>query len=349
MNDRNSVIAYELIELSTKTLVKASPLKISMFMPEKHRNTQEVNENGIGLVKQTALRKGLYGLKALRNYGIKSIYEAAHSRDTKSLMDKLTSRSPSSLSVAVAYNTPWTIDLLVKCWKKHCIETPLLIVDNSKKDALAQEIREICERENIYYLRLPHNREWHPSRSHGLALNWTWKNLICKIDTLNSIGFIDHDCYPISPWSPDLMPSKVAYGVKSPGWLLAQKTWSLWAGYMYFRNWKTQKVSDLPMDFTPNPLDGLDTAGMNWRTFYQNLSPEEFGFSKVEKIKLRDLLDNSIFESDVTVELIDSSFIHLGGAAYKAVWSNVRGSQLARVLQEGVSTLESNWSTDDLA
>jgi len=311
-------------------------------MPEKHLNTQEFNENGIGLVKQTTLRKGLYGLKALRNYGIKSIYEAAHSRDTKSLIDQLTSRSPESLFVAIAYNTPWTIDVLVQSWKKHCFETPLLIIDNSKKENAAQEIRKFCERQDVYYLKLPHNREWHPSRSHGLALNWTWKNLICKIDTINGIGFIDHDCYPIRSWSPAQMPPKVAYGVKSPGWIMDQNTWSLWAGFMYFRNWNTQKVSALPLDFTPNPLDGLDTAGMNWRTLYRKLSQDEFGFAKVEKVKLRDLLGDSIIQSDVTVELIDSTFIHLGGAAYKAVWSNARGSELATVLQEKFSTLDKN-------
>jgi hypothetical protein len=315
-------------------------------MSKNYRKIQEFNENGIGLVKQTALRKGLYGLKALRNFGIKSLYEAAESSDTQALIKQLNSRAPGPVFVAVAYNTPWTIELLVNCWKKHCPETPLLIVDNSKKDTSAREIRKICAREDIDYLKLPHNREWHPSRSHGLALNWTWKNLICKIETINSIGFIDHDCYPIRSWSPAQMPPMVAYGVESPGWIMDQKTWSLWAGYMYFRNWKTQKVTELPLDFTPNPLDGLDTAGMNWRTLYRKLSSEEFGFSKVHKVNLRDLLGTSIFESEVKVELIDSTFIHLGGAAYKVAWSASRGSQLAEVLEQKCTILDSAWSTD---
>ena len=304
-------------------------------MPAKYQDTKDFNDNGVPFVKQTCFRKCLYGLKALRNYGIRLIYEAAKSRDNTCLLSKLKPRfnSSNSVVVTIAYNTPWTISLLAECWQKYCQETPLLVVDNSSNHFAAEEIAKICSDLGIAYVKLPNNREWHPSRSHGLALNWTWKNIICHIQNLTTVGFIDHDCYPIRPWSPANLPSKVAYGLKSPGWIRDQPTWSLWAGYMYFKNWKNQKVTQLPMDFTPNPLDGLDTGGMNWRTLYQKLPPQDYGYSKIEKISLCDLLGDSDLETDVKAELIDSTFLHLGGAAYKATWKDIGSTRLASLLR----------------
>ncbi len=318
-------------------------------MPAQYQGKEIFNDNGVRLVKQTNLRKCLYGLKALRNYGIKLIYEAAKSRDLPFLLNKLESilNSSDSIVVTIAYDTPWTISLLAECWQKYCPETPLLVIDNSSNQIAAQEIGKICSDKGISYLKLPHNREWHPSRSHGLALNWTWKNIICHMKTLTTIGFIDHDCYPIRPWSPDSLPSKVTYGLKSPGWIRDQPTWSLWAGYMYFRYQGAQNVTDLPMDFTPNPLDGLDTGGMNWRTLYRKLTPKDYGYARVEKISLCNLLGASDLKTDAEAELIDSTFLHLGGAAYKATWKDIGSTRLAALLRANLISTHPNLIRDD--
>ena len=305
-------------------------------MSTKNQGSGECNENGISLVNQTLRRKFVYGLKALRNFAIKSIYEQAKHTDSPGILSQLESSSLDSIVVTIAYNTPWTISLLVDCWQKYCVGTMLLVVDNSSKELACQEIRKICSDQDILYLRLPHNREWHPSRSHGLALNWIWKNILSRLTNLTSIGFIDHDCYPIRAWNPHSQPYKVAYGLKSPGWIRNQPTWSLWAGYMFFRSCMNQKITDLDMDFTPNPLDGLDTGGMNWRTLYRKLSPKEYGYSKLEKIRLCDLLNNSDLDTSIEAELIDSTFLHLGGAAYKAAWNDIGSTRLASLLRDSL-------------
>jgi hypothetical protein len=318
-------------------------------MPAKYQREKDFNSKGVRLVKQTFLRKCLYSLKALRNYSIKVIYEAAKSSNAPSLFNKLRaiSNSGNSVVVTIAYNTPWTISLLTECWQKYCPETTLLVIDNSSNQISSQEISKICSEQGILYLKLPHNRERHPSRSHGLALNWTWKNIICHMKNLNTIGFIDHDCYPIKPWNPASLPSKVAYGLKNPGWIRDQPTWSLWAGYMHFRNRGTQNVTDLPMDFTPNPLDGLDTGGMNWRTFYRKLTPEDYGYSKIEKISLCNLLGASDLEDDLEAQLIDSTFLHLGGAAHKAPWKDIGSTRLASLLRASLISTHPNLRRDN--
>ena len=190
----------------------------------KNQSSVECNENGIPLVSQTLRRKFVYSLKALRNFAIKSIYEQTKHVDSPGILDELESSSLDSIVVTIAYNTPWTISLLVDCWRKYCVGTMLLVVDNSSKELASQEIRKICDEKGTLYLRLPHNREWHPSRSHGLALNWTWKNILSRLTNLTTIGFIDHDCYPIGAWNPHSQPCKVAYGLKSPGWIRNQPT-----------------------------------------------------------------------------------------------------------------------------
>ena len=315
-------------------------------MSTKNQGSGECNENGISLVNQTLRRKFVYGLKALRNFAIKSIYEQAKHTDSPGILSQLESSSLDSIVVTIAYNTPWTISLLVDCWQKYCVGTILLVVDNSSKGLASQEIRKICSNQDILYLRLPHNREWHPSRSHGLALNWIWKNILSRLTNLTSIGFIDHDCYPIRAWNPHSQPYKVAYGLKSPGWIRNQPTWSLWAGYMFFRSCKNQKVTDLDMDFTPNPLDGLDTGGMNWRTLYRKLNSKEYGYSKIEKIRLCDLLNNPDLETTIEAELIDSTFLHLGGAAYKAAWNDIGSTRIESFLRDSLISSNTTLSKD---
>ena len=101
------------------------------------------------------------------------------------------------------------------------------------------------------------------------------------------------------------------------------------------------------MDFTPNPLDGLDTGGMNWRTLYRKLPQEEYGYSKIEKISLRDLLPDSDLDTNVAAELIDSTFLHLGGAAYKATWKDIGSTRLAALLRASLISSDTNLKGSD--
>jgi hypothetical protein len=113
-------------------------------MATKNQGADECNENGITLVKQTLRRRFFYSLKALRNFAIKSIYEQAKHAESPDVLGQLELSSLDSIVVTIAYNTPWTISLLVDCWRKYCVGTMLLVVDNSSKELASQEIRKIC-------------------------------------------------------------------------------------------------------------------------------------------------------------------------------------------------------------
>lgn len=141
-----------------------------------------------------------------------------------------------------------------------------VIVDNSPDDATAERIRHVARAEGAHYLQLPRN-PWSgkaPSRSHGLALNWTWHNLI-RPAVPAAFGFIDDDLFPTGrddPFAP--LARQDCYGqVRRIG-----SRWFLWAGFCMFR---FDKVADLPLDFGQDWFLGLDTGGGNWEPLYSRL------------------------------------------------------------------------------
>ena len=138
-----------------------------------------------------------------------------------------------------------------------------VIVDNSPDEQTAARIRHVVEAEGGLYLQLPRN-PWTgkaPSRSPGIALNWTGQTLIRPAGRAG-FGFIDDDLFPTAtddPFAP--LGTQDFYGqVRRIG-----ERWFLWAGFCMFR---FDKVADLPLDFGQDWFLGLDTGGGNWDPLY---------------------------------------------------------------------------------
>lgn len=139
-----------------------------------------------------------------------------------------------------------------------------LIADNSHDDAAAARIAAVCERLKRPYVRLPPNPWSQPSRSHGIALNWVWRNLIHP-GAPEAFGFLDHDIFPTAPDDPfAALAAQDCYGVVRT----TEKRWFLWPGYCVFR---FHRVRDEPLDFGQDWFCGLDTGGGNWRALYQHI------------------------------------------------------------------------------
>ncbi|MBN8997682.1 MAG: hypothetical protein J0H63_07150 [Rhizobiales bacterium] len=165
--------------------------------------------------------------------------------------------------VAIAFNDPEVIGWQVRLLRRHLPGVLYLVADNSTHDVAAGEIRSVCERHGAGWLRLP-RVAWErgvTSRSHGLALNWVWRNLIRPAGPA-SFGFIDHDLFPIAPDDPfRWLDRQDFYGhVRSAG-----TRWFLWAGFCFFR---FDHVRGLPLDFGQDWFNGLDTGGANWNVLY---------------------------------------------------------------------------------
>lgn len=141
-----------------------------------------------------------------------------------------------------------------------------VIADNSPTPEAAARLRHVVEAEGALYLQLPPN-PWTgkaPSRSHGIALNWTWHNLI-RPAAPHAFGFIDDDLFPTAPDDPFApLAEQDVYGqVRRNG-----DRWFLWAGFCMFR---FDKVADLPLDFGQDWFIGLDTGGGNWDPLYSHI------------------------------------------------------------------------------
>jgi hypothetical protein len=93
----------------------------------------------------------------------------------------------------------------------------------------------------------------------------------------------------------------------------------MWAGFMIFEMGRSP-VKKRKMDFTVNPLDTLDTGGMNWRLVYRHLSTDQYSFAKVERIQLNLKDENESQLSTIEAEIINDSFLHLGGLTHKKLW-----------------------------
>ena len=296
----------------------SSPTSISA--PIGFSEQHGYNEIGVKLIRQTFGRNLYYSVKRIRNQLTKKVYQAKRAKGTEKFLNRLSKISVDSIFFTVAYNTPWTIKLMISFWHKNCRNLHLAVIDNSSDPASAEEIRNICSTANISYLKLPKNNAGHMCRSHGFAINWIWKNLVCRTPNLNIIGLIDHDCFPIKPWDLSSKPNVFAYGAKNPGYIQGVHTWNMWAGFMIFDMGRSP-VNKRKMDFTVNPLDTLDTGGMNWRIVYRNLSTDQYSFAKVERIQLNLKDGNKGPLSTIEVEIVDDSLLHLGGLTHKKLWN----------------------------
>jgi len=291
--------------------------------------SQQIGYNEIGqkLIKQTIKRSLYYSIKRVRNQLTKKLYEDKRVKSTDRIINRLRTMGANSIFFTIAYNTPWTIKLMISFWQKNCPGLELAVMDNSSDSASSEEIHNICNSTNTIYLKLPGNNAGHMCRSHGLAINWTWKNIVCQIQDLNTIGFIDHDCFPLKPWDLSRKPNVFAYGVKNPGFIQGHQTWNMWAGFMIFDMGRSP-VKKRNMDFTVNPLDTLDTGGMNWRRVYRYLSTSQYSFARVERIRINLQDEPQSQSSTIEAEMINGSFLHLSGLTHKKAWQQYSAEEL---------------------
>ena len=167
------------------------------------------------------------------------------------------------LLVTVAFSDPQAIDWQTRLMRRNLPHALYLIADNSPDEASATAISALAAQHRVPYLRLPAN-PWHKgSRSHGIALNWLWQNLI-RPGEPDMFGFLDHDLFPTASDDPfAALASQDFYGVVRP----AGSFWFLWAGFCFYR---FDGVRDKKLDFGQDWFNGLDTGGGNWRILYRH-------------------------------------------------------------------------------
>ena len=77
-----------------------------------------------------------------------------------------------------------------------------------------------------------------------------------------------------------------------------------------------------------NPLDTLDTGGMNWRRVYRYLSTSQYSFARVERIRINLQDEPQSQSSTIEAEMINGSFLHLSGLTHKKAWQQYSAEEL---------------------
>lgn len=223
--------------------------------------------------------------------------------------------------IVVSFNNDKIIEIQIDQLRKH-VKDPfyLTIADNSTDKEYAGKIEKICTGKKVGYIKLPGQNYFKNSYSHGIALNWMYKNYIKKRAPVY-FGFLDHDIFPVA--DVKLIPfleKQPYFGLKhfaispkneniwdknTPGF------WYLWAGFCFF---KTAALQNKKIDFMPVTFQSIcfDTGGSNWQSLYSKDNPQNYYFPSWQRIKTG---TGEIRQSDF-VDLIDDKWVHTINGAY---------------------------------
>lgn len=195
------------------------------------------------------------------------VRSAAPDADAAAVARGLTGRK---VLVTIAFADPEATDWQIRLVRRYIRHDVHLVADNSTDADAAAAIRQVAAKHDVPYIRLPCSRSHtmaltgpHPSRSHGMALNWVWYNVIGPGEPA-AVAFLDDDLFPTAaedPFAP--LAGQDFYGVVR--WAGAR--WFLWAGYCVFN---CHAVAGQRLDFRPDWFIGLDTGGGNWEPLYRH-------------------------------------------------------------------------------
>ncbi len=244
------------------------------------------------------------GIKLVRNTAAERFYRSRQSPDLDRFLHDHAGLRDRTIAVAVAFNTPWAIRLLLRTTSENFVDATLIVVDNSSKGEAREEIRALCAEAGVPYLPLPPNPIRHACRSHGAALNWTYHNLIVPLRPA-VFAFIDHDLFPLSPID---LASRVAdqpvFGLSTPPGF----GWSIWAGYCVY---DFAEASQHELDFGTDRARGHDTGGRNWVEYYRHLDRDRIRLVDPQIVALKDPVTDNMFE----VQMMDV-FAHVGQVSH---------------------------------
>lgn len=244
--------------------------------------------------------------KQARNDIISRLY-TRHTTDNhqKEICKINQSTNANNIIISITFGRTRLTELQIKQFKKFNQDSLLIIADNSPTTEGKNAIEKTCRQENIHYFSLPKNRSTHANRSHSLALQWCYKNIISQVHP-EIFGFIDHDIIPTQPFNiTNKQWSIPIYGLVWNSSI--NKAWQLWAGYCFF-NYRLTKNKNL--NFMYDFANGLDTGGRNY-SYFKTLNRSSI--PNISNIFAYSEHNNKNYK----FQIIDECWVHMGGAGHK--------------------------------
>lgn len=230
--------------------------------------------------------------------------------------------------ITVSFNNPKVIEYQIKLIKKFAQGSfTIIICDNSNVKEKSEAIRKVCESLDTTFIRVqPKKNPNGYSDSHGIALNWIYKNIVKKRG--KNFAFLDHDIFPVKPVDVEsYIKTQDFYGHKNKSHketLLNKNMWYIWPGFSFFNyNALTSKRVDFGKwrKFGFLKVLGADTGSGNWPTLYKKYSIENLKFAntafwnvkqntKPEDSQIRELAQTELiqyFDNENWLHMIDGS------------------------------------------
>lgn len=229
---------------------------------------------------------------------------------------KIISMLPSAsnfMIISIAFNDAQMIRIQHKHLKENLKDDfNYIIVDNSNKEGVSNEIESFCKTNNISYIKLPRNllTNIRRSGSHGMALNWCYRNIIKKYKP-KYFGLLDHDIFPIRE-------VRLLEKIKNGFWGIIRTKkeiwWYFWPGFSFF---EYEKMKKYKFDFFPyhadkNGFTFLDTGGSNYNSISKKIPRETLAEAESLIIDIptkKQLVAGQ--DSSQTFEIIDKKWIHI--------------------------------------
>ena len=251
-----------------------------------------------------------YLIKYIRNYFVTTLYVAKKGKNLDSFLKKCKHLSGKNIILIIAFEQPWVIEWQLKISKENIKDATIIIFDNSRDQSKKKEIKSVCHDLNALYFSLPKNKTLHVNRSHSLAMQWVYENVVKAIKP-NIFAFIDHDLIPVKEFSLlNVIKDQDFYGWYRIG--LQRKNpdaWNLWAGYCMYNYTKIKKSN---LYFMYDFANGLDTGGGNYDSLYHGYDDRNMNFSSASQVSIN--IPGVGVVEDLMV--LDDSWHHIGSVGH---------------------------------
>lgn len=234
------------------------------------------------------------------------------------------------LIITIAFNNDAVLRHQILHMRENCrdVDMEYVVADNSPTVERQNAIKAVCDEFGVGYINLPKSPKINKisgSYSHGAAAMWLYYNYVIKRNPY-CFGFIDHDLFPIKPFSIiEKLGEMPYYGFRMD----RGSAWYLWMGLLFF---KSAEIKDYEINFLPCKVDSgevyLDTGGSLWYTLYSKMG--DHGCNFPGRIQVPMFVGGKRHRDPV--DYIDDCWMHTNNGSN---WKNIEDKQdMVKVIWE---------------
>jgi len=217
--------------------------------------------------------------------------------------------------IVISFNNSDVINYQIKTLKRY-FKHPFryTVFDNSTKEDKSQKIYEVTKNEGVGYVRLPEQRfipKGLVSYSHGIALNYIFRNYKHLFCNAKYIGILDHDIFCIEDFDISCyLKNQPFYGLVHHRSRNPDRIKYIWPGFAFY---KKSIFDNLSADFRPSIRLAGDTGVRLYESIYSKYSKDLDELNMV--VEEHRFLDNTNNVANAGYSYFSSGWIHCWNAS----------------------------------